>query len=95
MEDVIYEVRIKVCEGASHVVALVAAAPYELLELGNDPVVGAVACKVYTEAVIYFLSSVEAQDHVVAFPVREIDELVPDEDADALLEMARELIELR
>ena len=81
MEYVVYEVRIKVGESTPHVVALVAAAPYELLELRHDPVVGAVACEIHTEAVIYFLSAVEAQYHIVHLVVTEVDDIVRDADA--------------
>ena len=79
VEDVVGEVGVEVGVGAAHVVALVAALPDELLELGHDGVIAAVARVVLAEAVVDLLAAIEAQDDIVALLVAEVDHILVDQ----------------
>ena len=81
MEDIVGEVGVKVGIGAAHIVVLVAALLDELLELGHDAVVAAVACAVHTETVVDLLAAVQTQHHVVALLVAEINDIIIDQHA--------------
>ena len=81
MKDIFHEISIEVSKSSAHIVALVASPAYELLELGNDGVVGSVALKVYAESVVSLLSSVQGEDHVVHLLVTEVDDIVSYADA--------------
>ena len=76
MEDIVGEIGVEMGVGAAHVVALVAALLHELLELGHDGIIAAVARVVLAEAVVDFLAAVEAQDDVVALLVAEVDNVI-------------------
>ena len=79
MEDIVGEIGVEMGVGAAHVVALVAALLHELLELGHDGIIAAVARVVLAEAVVHFLAAVEAQDDVVALLVAEVDNVIVDQ----------------
>ena len=79
VEDVVGKVGVVVSVGAAHVVVLVAALLHELLELGHDGVVTAAAGIVLAEAVVHFLAAIQAQHHVVALLVAEVDDIVVDQ----------------
>ena len=81
VEDIVGKVGVIVGIGAAHIVVLVAALFHELLELGHDAVVAAVACAVHAEAVVDLLAAVQTQHHVVALLVAEIDHIVVDQHA--------------
>ena len=53
----------------------------ELLELGHDAVIAAVAREVDAEAVIDLLAAIQRQNNVVAFFIAPVDDLVRDADA--------------
>ena len=84
VEDIVGKVGVKVGIGAAHIVVLVAALLDELLELGHDAVVAAVACAVHAETVVDLLAAVQTQHHVVALLVAEIDNVIIDQHAAAL-----------
>ena len=79
VEDVVGEVGVVVGVGAAHVIVLVAALFHELLKLRHDGVIAAVACVVLAEAVMDFLTAIEAQHDIVALLVAEVDDIVVDE----------------
>ena len=81
MEDIVGKVGVKVGIGAAHIVVLVAALFHELLKLGHDAVVAAVACAVHTETVVDLLAAVQTQHHVVALLVAEINDVIIDQHA--------------
>ena len=79
VEDIVGKVGVKVGIGAAHIVVLVAALLDELLELGHDAVVAAVACAVHAEAVVDLLAAIQTQHHIVALLVAEVDNVVINE----------------
>ena len=81
VEDIVGEVGVVVGKGAAHVVALIAALLYKLLELGHNGIVAAMAGVILAEAVVDFLAAVQAQDHVVALLVAEVDDIIVNEHA--------------
>ena len=81
MEQVFGKINVVMCKGAAHVVALAAACLDQLLELGHDAVIAAVAGQVYAEPVVDFLAPVERQHDVVAFFVAPVNDFVGDANA--------------
>ncbi len=78
MEQIVQKVRIVVGESSAHVVFPVAPGLNQPPELGNDDVVCALAARSFPEPVVNRFASVQAQHHVVAFPVGKIDHFVVD-----------------
>ena len=66
-------------EGPPHVVALVSPGFHQLLELGDDLVIASPAGVIHPQPVMDFLPSVQAQDHVIHFPVGKVDDVLVDE----------------
>ena len=81
MEQVLGEVRVGVGEGAPHVVVLPAPGRHQLLELGHNAVVAAVARVVHPGAVVDFLAPVQREHHVAHLPVGKVNHIVVDEHA--------------
>ena len=79
VEDIVGEVGVVVGVGAAHVVVLVAALLHELLELGHDGIVAAMACIVLAEAVVDLFAAIQTQHHIVALLVAEINHIVIDQ----------------
>ena len=79
VEDIVGEVGVVVGVGAAHVVVLVAALLHELLELGHDGIVAAMACIVLAEAVVDLFAAIQTQHHIVALLVAKIDHIVIDQ----------------
>ena len=75
------EVRVRVSEGAAHVIILAFPGFHQLLELGHDLIPAAVPGVVHPETVVHFLAPVQGQNHVAAFPVGKIDHVVINEHA--------------
>ena len=74
---ILREVQIIAGEGSAHIIILAGAALCELLELRNrDLVAAAVAVTGRAHVVVYFLTSVQAHDHIAHLPVAEVDDLV-------------------
>ena len=81
MEDVLAEVEVFLCKGAADVVFLIAAELCELLELGDDRVVGAAAVRPDAEVVVDLFPAVEGEDDVVHLFVHILDLVVGQLDA--------------
>ena len=79
--DVLEEIRVRVREGAAHVVVFPAARRDEFLEFRHDFLPASVACVIDAVAVVDLLSSVEAQNNVAHLAVREVDHVVVDQHA--------------
>ena len=58
VEQVFREIHVVMRKGAAHIVALAAACLDQLLELGHDAVIAAVARQVHAETVVDFLAAV-------------------------------------
>ena len=67
-------------KGAAHIVALAAACLDQLLELGHDAVIAAVARQVHAETVVDFLAAVQRQNNVVTFFIAPVDDFIGDAD---------------
>ena len=81
MEQIVGKVGVIVGEGAPHIVALAAPGPDQLLELGHNAVIAAVARQILAEAVVDLPAAVQREHHVIAFPVGPLDDLIGDADA--------------
>ena len=79
VEEVLREVGVPVGEGAPHVIAASPPGLHQLLELGDNAVIAAVSGVVHPEGVVNLLPPVQGKDHVVHFPVSEVDNLLVDE----------------
>ncbi len=67
--------------GAADVVACLPALLHQLLELGHDAVIAALALVVHAEAVMHFPAAVQAQHHIVHLLVAVGDHLIIQRDA--------------
>ena len=77
MLHILREIQIVAGKGTADIVILACAALRELLELRNrDLVAAAVAVTGRAHVVVYFLTSVQAHDHIAHLPVAEVDDLV-------------------
>ena len=81
VEQIVGEIHVVVGEGAPHIIALAAAGSHQLLELGHDAVIAAVARQVHPEPVVHFLAAVQRKHHIVAFLVGPLDDFIGDADA--------------
>ena len=79
--DVLQKIRVGMGKGTPHIVVLPAPGLYQFLELGHDFLPAAIAGVIYPEPVVHFLPAVQAQHHVAALPVDEIDHILVDLDA--------------
>ena len=66
-------------KGAAHVIVLVASGRYQLLELGHDALIAAVACIVHPQPVMDLLAAIQRQHHIAHFPVGEVDHVIVNE----------------
>ena len=78
MEKIIGKVCIEMGIGAPHVIALPPAAADKFPEFGDNGIIAALPGTVHPEAVIDLFASVQAQDHIVAFPVGPVDDFIRD-----------------
>ena len=66
-------------KGAAHVIVLVASGRYQLLKLGHDALIAAVACIVHPQPVMNLLAAIKRQHHIAHFTVGEVDHVIIDE----------------
>ena len=81
MEQILGKINIVMRKGAAHIVALAAARRHQLLELGHDAVIAAVARQIHAEAVVDLLAAVERKHNIMTFLVAPVNDLVRDADA--------------
>ena len=78
MEYVVGKVGIEMRVCTAHIIALLSSGIRKFLEQRNYTVIASPSLIVDSEPVIYFFSSVEAQDHVVALLIGPLDHLISD-----------------
>ena len=81
VHHVLGEVQILPGEGAPDIVVLGAPARHQLLELGHDHVIAALAVDGGAHVVVHILPAIQGQDHVGHLPVDVVDVLVAEQDA--------------
>ena len=74
--DILQKIGVGMGEGTAHIVVLAASLFHELLELGHDLLPAAVTCVVHTEPIMDFLAAVQTQDHIAAFLISPLDDVV-------------------